>query len=855
MFKSNLIRRNLFLFFCIQLCSGAIFASMWNDSLSYPLKITIASEPDYPPYCMVDENGNADGFSVELFKAAASAVGIDVTIKIGVWNQIKQDLANGVIDALPLVGRTPEREALYEFTMPYLRLQGAVFAKFGTKDIKTKDDLKNKVVAVMKGDNAEEYLHRNNLFATIIPTHTFEEAFRLLDAGKVDAVLVQRIVGIELIKSLKLKHVIPLDLMLNNFRQDFCFAVTKGNKELNAKLNEGLSIVIANNTYDEIHLKWFGPSLGNQLSFKIIMAKSLKYIISSFIILLLFLILFMRYLINVKTIHLKTEVHKHEITNQALNRQQLLLEKMEKVGKIGGWDYDLDTKKISWTKGVYDIYGVSPTAFNPADKNLDLTFYHPDDLLILEQAFEKTIQFGEPYDLQLRFNAGDGAKKWVWTSGQAEYENGKMVRVYGSIMDISDWKKAVETLMHTQSLMYDMGKLAKVGGWEFDTKTGKGKWTDEVAKIHDLDPADEPNVDMGMKFYINESRKIVEVAIKEAIEHGKPYDLVLEMETAKGNHKWVRTIGNPTFENGKVIRIGGSLQDITELKESEMELRKLKDNLEIKVAERTCQLNEKIQKLDKSQQAMLYMVEDLNEMTSKLTHERKKLVTLNKELEAFSYSVSHDLRAPLRAIDSFTKILLDEYGHLLDAEAKRLFTIITDNAQKMGMLIDDLLNFSRLNSKELNFSRIDMHAMALAVFNELEVLDNHAKIEFNLLQIPEVYGDDSMLKQVWINLIGNAIKFSSKKSQRTIEIGCTIESDQNVYYIKDSGDGFDMVYVKKLFGVFQRLHSDKEFEGTGVGLAIVQRIISRMGGRVWAEGKIGQGATFYFTLPNTLEKS
>jgi PAS domain S-box-containing protein len=235
----------------------------------------------------------------------------------------------------------------------------------------------------------------------------------------------------------------------------------------------------------------------------------------------------------------------------------------------------------------------------------------------------------------------------------------------------------------------------------------------------------------------------------------------------------------------------------------------------------------------------------------KTLHETlSKLEAANKELEAFSYSVSHDLRSPLRALDGFAKILLEDYSASLDAEGNRLLTVITDNAKRMGALIDDLLSFSRLNRQEIKLSGIDMTALVKSVYQELATDIDKEQIKFRIQNIPVGYGDPSLMRQVWVNLISNAIKFSSKTTNRTIEVGCNTEGIENIYFVKDNGAGFDMAYSNKLFGVFQRLHSAKDFEGTGVGLAIVQRIILRLNGRIWAEGKVNEGATFYFTLPN-----
>lgn len=256
--------------------------------------ITIASEPDYPPYCIVNEEGNADGFAVDLFKAATEAVGISVEIKIGVWSKIKEDLAQGRIDALPLVGRTPEREPFYDFTLPYLSLHGAIFVNQKTTGIDSLEDLKKKSIVVMKGDNAEEFLRREKISEHIFITNTFEEAFQLLENGEYDAIITQRITGIKLVEDLGLKSVKPLDIYIPQFRQDFCFAVKKGDTALLKQLNEGLSTIIANNTYDEIRNKWFGPVIKEKVSFKDILSITLYVSIPLIIIMSVISIIVLR---------------------------------------------------------------------------------------------------------------------------------------------------------------------------------------------------------------------------------------------------------------------------------------------------------------------------------------------------------------------------------------------------------------------------------------------------------------------------------------------------------------------------------------------------------------------------------
>jgi light-regulated signal transduction histidine kinase (bacteriophytochrome) len=222
-----------------------------------------------------------------------------------------------------------------------------------------------------------------------------------------------------------------------------------------------------------------------------------------------------------------------------------------------------------------------------------------------------------------------------------------------------------------------------------------------------------------------------------------------------------------------------------------------------------------------------------------------------KQLEAFSYSVSHDLKAPLRAISGYSKILLEDYGPRLESEAQANLNCIVTNARRMGQLIEDLLAFSRLGRNKMSSSMIDMDDLARSVLDNLQADAPERKVECSLQRLPPTRGDRAMIRQVLVNLLSNAIKFTKPAANASIEVGCSgHEADLNIYYVKDNGAGFDMRYSDKLFGVFQRLHSVREFDGTGVGLAIVQRIVQRHGGRVWAEGKVNEGATFHFTLPS-----
>ncbi len=241
------------------------------------------------------------------------------------------------------------------------------------------------------------------------------------------------------------------------------------------------------------------------------------------------------------------------------------------------------------------------------------------------------------------------------------------------------------------------------------------------------------------------------------------------------------------------------------------------------------------------------------ELEQRVVDRTADLEQANRELEAFSYSVSHDLRAPLRAIGGFSRILLDDYAGKLDDEGKRLLNAVQDNTSRMESLIDDLLSFSRTGRGELTCSDVDMEKLAREVFEELSPAIAGGHVALDIDPLPRIRGDSAMLRQVFVNLLSNAIKYSRVKENARIKVGGSLDGDEAVYYVRDNGVGFDMRYADKLFGVFQRLHRASEFEGTGIGLAIVKRIVTRHGGRVWAEGEVNDGATFYFALPNPVE--
>lgn len=288
------------------------------------------------------------------------------------------------------------------------------------------------------------------------------------------------------------------------------------------------------------------------------------------------------------------------------------------------------------------------------------------------------------------------------------------------------------------------------------------------------------------------------------------------------------------FEEGAIDYLYKPLdRDITEAKVSVL--------LTLHLQKR--ELEQKNAELENAQREIVQLNADLQKNV-------EQLEAANKDLESFSYSVSHDLRAPLRAINGYANIISHEFGDAIDPELGRLFQIIRKNAAKMGELIDDLLAFSKLGRKELVRTTINTNEMVKKIIEEAHA-PGKERTRFVVADLEPVRGDYTLINQCFVNLISNSIKYSSRKEDPQVTISSVRDGDNWIYSVADNGTGFNMDYAHKLFGVFQRLHSDEDFEGTGVGLAIAHRVISKHGGRIWAEGEVGKGATFYFSLPST----
>ncbi|MEW6054144.1 MAG: ATP-binding protein [Nitrospirota bacterium] len=412
--------------------------------------------------------------------------------------------------------------------------------------------------------------------------------------------------------------------------------------------------------------------------------------------------------------------------------------------------------------------------------------------------------------------------------------SGELVAIFD---DITERKQAEEALHYQEALLKETGRIAKVGGWEFDTASLRGTWTDEVAHIHDFDPDDETNVEIGLSYYQGESRTRIETAVKEAIEMGKPYDLELEMTTPKGNHKWVRTIGHPIVEDGKVVKVRGSFQDITEQKHAEKELRIYRDHLETLVQERTAEL----------EQANV------------------RLRELDRLKSMFIASMSHELRTPLNSIIGFTGIILQGMVGPLNEEQQKQLTMVKNSARHLLDLINDIIDLSKIEAGKVQLfvEEFDLSILMQEVFSSFRNSAEKKGLGFSL-HMPDsvvVVSDRKRIQQVMLNLVGNAIKFTDKGSVKIVarygEQGTDRKgrepSDDGFIEItvEDTGIGIRQEDMNKLFTAFGmvRVEGMPVQEGTGLGLYLSKKLAALLGGTITAASEFGKGSRFSFTLP------
>ena len=432
---------------------------------------------------------------------------------------------------------------------------------------------------------------------------------------------------------------------------------------------------------------------------------------------------------------------------------------------------------------------------------------HPDDREMVWQKIQEQRQSRTPLKLKYRIVAKDGSTKWVKDEALPVVNSkGEMVRLDGFMEDITDLVSAEEALKASEERYELAQRCAKIGVWDWNITSGALVWSDEIEQMFGFQPGGFGRTyEAFLQSVHPDDRKPVQDGVAACVEKGDRYDVEHRIVWPDGSVHWMSEAGDVIRDaGGKAVRMLGVVRDVTSKKNNEDNIRRLNKELEVS----------------------------------------------NKELEAFCYSVSHDLRAPLRRIDGFSQLLLEDAWSKLDPKDKTYLDRIRASTRMMDQLIDDLLRLSRISTAELSKERVDLTNIAQSVAARLVKGDPGREVHFSIEGTPPVTGDRHLLEIAVLNLMENAWKFTKTRTKGEIEFGSKVQDGHNVYFVRDNGVGLDMDRATRLFEPFQRLHNAEDFPGTGIGLAIVQRIILKHQGRVWAEGEIDKGATFCFTFKN-----
>lgn len=1173
---------------CVWLVLGALtFARPAGAAETPPAPLLAGCEKDYPPFCVVHPDGRVDGFSVELLRTALSAMGREADFRTGPWAEVKSWLERGEVTVLPLVGRTPEREAAFDFTVPYLTMHGAIVVRAGTTGVREMADLRGRRVGTMRGDNAEEFLRREDRGLEILPFPSFVDAFRTLSAGGCDAVVVQRLVALRLLAEHGLKDLQVVDRPITGFSQDFCFAVREGDRDTLALLNEGLALVVADGTHRRLHTKWFAslelpadrPLIiggdynyppfeyldeeGRPTGFSVELTRAIgralnlniqfnlgpwaevveglrsgevdaiqgmfftperdqtfdfspRYAVIHSVSIVrqgtgraperledlagrdlvvqaqdapLEMLRESGIEVRVTTVATQEEVlravaegrhecgvatrlgalhamRKHGWTNLALGKQPLYsgdycyavprggsallaqlsegLQMLKQSGEyreihekwlgvyepaapawrtvlkylawvalplglfallalVWSWNLrrlvarrtgelakaneelratvselrrakvaldhvpafvfikDRDRRYVYANRATLKLFGC------PAEElrgSADDRFFPPTTVARLREVDDQVLERGETYAAEIEALGVDGGKKVYWETKAPLYGDdggGEVWGLCGISMDITQQKRAEEAVRRSEleyrllfecnpnsMWIYDLetlrflavndtavarygytreeflsmtikdirppGDVARLlddvahsreviqhrGGWQHRKKDG-GVFLVEISSHALTWRGRSARVvmaqDVTERERAREALEASEARFRQAIV-SSPFPILLHAEDGEilqVSQSWCELSGYP-LEELRTVRdwterayrerqgwVQQGIDALFELDERRHEgdfslrtrsgaeriwdfssapLGRLPDGrrVVITMAVDVTERRSAEQELQAMHASLLSVIEDEREAQSQVhrlnlelehrVEERTlQLQEANRELEAFSYSVSHDLRAPLRHISGYVDLLRREAEPCLNEKARRYVRTIAESAREMGELIDGLLAFSRVGRNQIQRIHLDMNDFVRKAIRALEPEAAGRDVVWNIGSLPSVEADPELLRLVLVNLLSNALKYSRGRTPAIVEVGGEAGDRETVFFVRDNGVGFDMLYVDKLFGVFQRLHSANDFEGTGIGLANVRRIIVRHGGRTWAEGAVDQGATFYFSLP------
>ncbi len=745
--------------------------------------------PDFPPFMFFEDN-TYKGIHSDYIKLIRERTGLNFDIIPVSPPELDMKAKAGEFDMFPTFN-VPERKAYTNFTEPFMYYKSVIITRSDTPFISGISLLKGKKVAIVKGIKTQKLL-----FAKYPEIETIEkkDVLECLDAvvkSEADAYVG----GITITCYLIQKHnLINLKIAgaTDHTPEAYMYAIRKDYPELLSIMNKAIASV-SREEHDAIIQKWFSIQVEQPPNWDEI----LKWTFGSgsiFIIILGVSLYWNR--------QLTREIAERKRAKDILKKNQILLNKTGIMAKVGGWEFDVETLKQTWTEELYRIHEVDMDYLPTVSRGIE--FYPPESRPVIQKAVRRTIDFGEPFNLESQFITAKGNHKWVHAIGHAYQENGKTVSVSGTFQDITERKLAEEKIRKSRELLKETGKMAKVGGWEIDAISRELTWTGEIYRIHEVAEGYVPTVEKAISFYHPDSLPVISQAVQRTIEYGEPFDLELKFITATGSHRWVHDIGKAYYKDGKVVKVSGTFQDITERKQAEAELIRAKEAAE----------------------------------------------AANYAKSAFLANMSHELRTPLNAILGYAQFLQKEPS-VTEIQKERL-KVIQKSGEHLLSLINDILDISKIESGRIEISSVDFPLPDFLnnIAGMFQIRAYQKGIGFHYeasAGLPRyARGDEIRIRQVLINILGNAVKFTENGS-------VTFKTDYNngrIYFeIQDTGPGIEAHELEKIFDPFHQTGSYlKKNEGTGLGLSISRKLTELMGGSLTVESSPGEGAVFRIEL-------
>ncbi len=780
-----------------------------------------ASELAYPPFSVIRPDGTADGFSVQLLTAVAKAVGLEVRFKVGPWKKIKQDLVRGELDVLPLVSYSEERDQVLDFSAPYLRMHGTIFVRKGESSIRSEADLKGRQVLVMEGDTAHEYALRHHLTDNLVLTDTFEEAMTRLSRGEHDAVLIQQLVGYQILQKLKIKNLIDLGTLesenlkpqakrLSGFEQKFCIAVPEGRRDLLTLLNEGLTIVIANGTYQTLYQKWFSPILpAPEPSMEQILKKISGILIPVLIIGVALIMWLLKRQVRKKTVELS-------LANQKMQESEQRLRTALEFANDGLFDWDLTTGDIYYSPVWKRLLGYGDDEL-PNDFSVWEKLTNPADARDAWQMQEEVIN-GQRDRFQIEFKMRHKDGHWVDILSRANVifdDDGKAVRFIGTHVDISERKRYEAALRENEQRYKRAQRMGRVGNWEYDLVTETFWGSDEAKRLYGFSP-DNPRFTTGEVEGCIPERERVHQALIALIENDTPYDLEFMIHPVSGPE--TRTIRSKAEvlrdDSGAPLKVIGVVQDITEQKRAQEEKQSLERAL----------------------------------------NQAQKLESIGR----LAGGVAHDFNNMLSIILGNSEMLLEDMSPQNPA-AKKL-NEIHRAANRSADLTRQLLAFAR--KQTISPKNLDLNT---AIDGMLKMLKRLIGEDIDLVWTPgdslwTIKIDPTQVDQILANFCVNSRDAIRDIGKVTIET-CNVRFDEAycrnhkefipgdyvMLAFSDDGQGMEASTLDKIFDPF--FTTKKTGEGTGLGLATIYGIVKQNNGFIHVYSEPDQGTVFkvYFS--------